>query len=60
MPTTFLSAPNFREQLTLFYTFSRKFTMSIGYLGDYQQQRVNNLKQHLYDHAVMVGIAKNM
>lgn len=60
VPTTFVSAPNFRQQFSLLYTFRHKLTFSIGYLGDYQQQRVNHLKQHVINHVVMVGFTKNM
>ena len=56
MPTTFVSAPNFRLQLMFNYQIAKRCALQIGYLADLRQAAVNQLKQHIYSHRCMVGV----
>ena len=58
VPTTFVSAPTFRQILTLDWKASEKWALRIGYLGNYQQADINHLKQHIYTHRVLLGISR--
>ncbi len=58
VPTTFVSAPEWRHMLTLDAVISPKFTLRLGYLGNMQQYKVNNLRQHVYTHRFVIGLTR--
>lgn len=60
VPTTFVSAPTFRQLLILDWQTSPKWAVRIGYLGNYQQADVNHLKSHIYTHRFVIGITKTI
>ena len=60
VPTTFISAPTMRQLFTIDWHTGKKWDLRVGYLGNYQQAQVNNLKQHIYTHRVLVGIARGL
>ena len=57
VPTTIASTPSLRQMLTLDFR-ALHTTWRIGYLGDWRQASVNNLKQHTYTHALVFGIVR--
>mgnify|MGYP002626778030 CR=1 FL=1 len=58
VPTTFVSAPEWRQLLTLDAELSRHITLRVGYLGNIQQSKVNNLRQHIWTHRFLIGVTK--
>ena len=58
VPTTFVSAPEWRQMLTIDAALSQRFTLRIGYLGNIQQSRVNNLRQHVWTHRFLIGFTR--
>ncbi len=59
VPTTFISAPEWRHQLTIDAVLGKKFTLRLGYLGNMQQYKVNHLRQHVYTHRFIIGFTRS-
>ena len=57
VPTWPGNAPTMTQTLSIDVTL-RRTTLRVGYLGDYVQAHVNNLNNHLYTHALMIGIVR--
>ncbi len=57
VPTWIGNAPSMRQALTVDYNVWGT-TCRIGYLGDYQQAKVNGLKSHIYTHALVIGVVR--
>ena len=55
--TSPVSAPSLRQLLTLDFTV-RHTTLRIGYLGDYQQAKINQLRQHVWSNLFVIGIVR--
>lgn len=60
VPTTFISAPTFRQMATIQWHYSRRWALRVGYLGNYQQAAVNHLKQHIYTHRCLIGLTRTL
>ena len=55
--TSPVSTPSLRQMLTLDFTV-RHTTLRVGYLGDYQQAKVNQLRQHIWSNLFVIGIVR--
>ena len=60
VPTTFVSAPTFRQIASIDWHFAQRYALRLAYLGNYQQSQVNNLKQHVYTNRFMIGITRTL
>lgn len=57
VPTTIICTPSLRQMLTFDFTL-RRTTLRIGWMGDWRQAKVNNLKYHEYSNLFVLGIVR--
>jgi len=57
---SFWRMPSLRSQLSLDIPITGKTTLTVGYLGEFQQTKVNNLNAHYYNHRIMIGFKKRV
>ena len=63
VPTTIVSTPSLYQSLTIDFQLSKRKPNSmirIGYLGDLQQSKVNNIKRHHYAHLFLIGWVRHI
>lgn len=53
---TSVATPDFRQQLTVDLPVGKHKAIRVGYLNDIRQATPNNLKQHVYTHAALIGV----
>ncbi len=56
--TSVHNQPSLRQLLTLDMPLCRA-TLRLGYVGDFQQSKVNSIRCHTYSHVFIVGFVKN-
>lgn len=57
VPTTVIATPSLRQTVTLDIRIKHA-TLSLGYLCDLRQAKVNNLKYHSYSHMFVFGLKR--
>ncbi|MCD8211384.1 MAG: DUF3316 domain-containing protein [Prevotella sp.] len=57
VPTTIGCIPSLRQMLTFDFTLGRT-SFRVGYMGDFRQAKVNNLKYHEYSNLFLIGIVR--
>lgn len=56
--TSFHNQPSMRQLFTVDVPI-RKTTLRVGYVGDFQQSKVNRIRAHTYSNVFMIGFVKN-
>jgi len=58
VPTTIMSTPSLTAMLSLDIPIGRD-ALRVGYIGDFQQSRLNQIKRHSYCHYFMIGYSRS-